>query len=328
MWNLSKDCPFRPVAGRGFFSANQWGWQAGMGKRIVVVLESCFGCGLCVRVCPTAFLRMAGDQPEAATHGCIGCGHCAAVCPTRAIEVEGCREDLGFRTFAENRQWLGWGEADVAGLVRLMRSRRSCRHYQPRAVPLDLLKDLVAIGTTAPSASNRQSWTFTIVAGRSGVETLGAGIADFYRRLNRLAASRSARMAARLFRRDALGRYYRHYYKSVVQGLQAWDKERRDILFHGAPAAIIIGSEADAGCPAADALMAAQNILLAAHALGLGSCMIGYAVEAMRREPAVGRGLGLSGRETVQAVIALGYPDEEYSRVAGRKPCTVRVVDG
>jgi nitroreductase/NAD-dependent dihydropyrimidine dehydrogenase PreA subunit len=299
-----------------------------MGEKTDVVLENCIGCGLCVRVCPTAFLRMVGDQPEAATHGCIGCGHCAAVCPTRAIEVEGCRENLGFRTFAEDRQWLGWGKADVVGLIRLMRSRRSCRHYQSRAVPLDLLEDLAAIGTTAPSASNRQGWTFTIVAGRGAMEALAARIAAFYRRLNRLAGSRSARLAARLFRRDALGRYYRHYYKSVVQGLQAWDEERRDILFHGAPAAIIIGSAAGAGCPAADALMAAQNILLAAHAMGLGSCMIGYAVEAMRREPAIGRGLGLPGEESVQAVIALGYPDEEYSRVAGRKPCPVRVVGG
>jgi nitroreductase len=74
-----------------------------------------------------------------------------------------------------------------------------------------------------------------------------------------------------------------------------------------------------------DALLATQNILLAAHAMGLGTCLIGFAVAAMERDPAIARFLGIPANEDVHAVIALGHPDETYLRIAGRKPFEMRV---
>ena len=65
--------------------------------------------------------------------------------------------------------------------------------------------------------------------------------------------------------------------------------------------------------------MAAQNILLAAHAMGLGTCMVGYAVEALNRDVGLKKLVAIPVAEVVQAVIVLGYPDEEYRRLTGRK---------
>lgn len=77
-----------------------------------------------------------------------------------------------------------------------------------------------------------------------------------------------------------------------------------------------------------DALLATQNILLAAHSMGLGSCLIGYAVAAMKRDPSIQRSIGIPAEEEIHAVIALGYPDEVYQRVAGRKKVTPRYFEG
>ena len=77
------------------------------------------------------------------------------------------------------------------------------------------------------------------------------------------------------------------------------------------------------GCPE-DALLATQNILLAAHCVGLGTCLVGYAVAVMRRERRVCRFAGLPDNETPYAVIALGYPDERYASMAGRRRMTIR----
>ena len=233
--------------------------------------------------------------------------------------MQGVKTNLDFVSFQENEKWLRWGDYNVAELVRLLRSRRSCRNYKKGVVPRPWLEDLVKIGTTAPSGSNSQKWTFTVLATRKEVVALGGGMASFFKQLNRLAASRIARLYSRLFSGDELGNYFRRYYKIVRQGLIAWEEEERDILFHGATAAIIIGSAPGGSCPKEDALMAAQNILLAAHAMGLGTCMIGYAVEALNRDAKLKELVVIPADEAVHAVIVLGYPAERYCRMAGRK---------
>jgi nitroreductase len=58
--------------------------------------------------------------------------------------------------------------------------------------------------------------------------------------------------------------------------------------------------------------------------MGLGTCLIGYAIEVMRRDKTLNRWLGIPENETPYAAIALGYPDETYATVAGRCRATVR----
>ncbi|MFZ5758891.1 MAG: nitroreductase family protein [Thermodesulfobacteriota bacterium] len=297
-----------------------------MTNTIGVLIDSirCSGCGRCLRVCPDRVFSLLEGRAVVSGRSCIGCGHCVAVCPEEAIVVSGVEPDLGFTTFTENRAWLPWGESDVAELVRLMRSRRSCRNYQTRPIPREMLRDLVKIGTTAPSGTNSQAWTFTVLAARVEVEELGNRVADFYRQLNRRAKNPLLRLLARFFMKDALGRYYRSYYQSIADGLRLWEEEGRDLLFHGATAALVVGSRPGGSCPAEDALLATGNILLAAHAMGLGTCLIGFAVEAMRRERFIPRALGMTADETIHAVIALGWPAETYREVTGRRPPVCR----
>ena len=75
-------------------------------------------------------------------------------------------------------------------------------------------------------------------------------------------------------------------------------------------------------------MLATQNILLAAHTMGLGSCLIGYAVAAMKKDPSIQQSIGIPLEEEIHAVIALGYPDEAYQRVAGRKKVLPRYYEG
>jgi nitroreductase len=110
--------------------------------------------------------------------------------------------------------------------------------------------------------------------------------------------------------------------------LEEWEVSGKDRLFHGATAAIIVGSKPGASCPTEDALLATQNILLAAHSMGLGSCLIGFAVSALKESPAIKSSIGIPDDETVYSVIALGYPDESYEAVAGRKKAETRYFEG
>ena len=53
--------------------------------------------------------------------------------------------------------------------------------------------------------------------------------------------------------------------------------------------------------------------------MGLGTCLIGYAVEPMKRDRHIGAKVGIPESETVYAVIALGKPKYRFARAAGRR---------
>ncbi|MFV0438343.1 MAG: nitroreductase family protein [Desulfopila sp.] len=293
---------------------------------VTVHQDICSGCGRCAMVCPHRLLRMVDRRPVLGDGECMGCGHCQAVCPAGAVQVEGLSTALGLATMAERLAAIQPGEYDSERLVQLLRSRRSCRNYTRQEVALALLEDLVRIGTTAPSGTNSQLWSFYLLPRRPDVEELGGLTADFFRQLNRMAKNPLYRFLSRLVLMKELANYYRQYYPAVVQALRQWDEEGIDRLFHGATAAIVVTCRKTASCPAEDAMLASQNILLAAHAIGLGSCLIGYVVEAMRRSARMRRRLSIPAEEEIYSVIALGYPAVAYSRVGGRRPVRPQVV--
>lgn len=286
---------------------------------------ACIGCGQCVEVCPIDTLGMQGGKAAVIGPRCLACGHCAAVCGPAAIRVDGIDpHSLDLKTLQVPSSWMPCGQYDASELVRLMRSRRSCRSYTEQAVEPAVLEDLVRIGTTAPSATNSQTWTFTVLPTRSAVEGLAADIGRFFKRLNRAAGNPLIRGTLALLGKPELAAYYRRQYASVQRKIAEWEESGRDPLFHGAPAVIVIASRPGGAMPQDDALLATQNILLAAHAMGLGTCLIGYAVAAMQRDASIQKNLGIPAEETVYSVIALGYPDRVFTRCAGRKPITLR----
>ena len=233
-----------------------------------------------------------------------------------------------YKTFTANKQWLPPGKYNTSLLVQLMASRRSCRCFTDRPVDRAMLEDLIKIGITAPSGTNSQSWTFTILPTRKAVASLAEHIARFFEKLNATAEKTMLRRFLKLIGKGELDAYYRGYYRKVKEALEEWRGSGKDRLFHGSTAAILVGSKPGASCPAEDALLATQNILLAAHSMGLGSCLIGYAVAAMKKDPSIRQSVGIPSEEEIYAVIALGYPDEVYQRAAGRKKVTPRYFEG
>jgi nitroreductase/Pyruvate/2-oxoacid:ferredoxin oxidoreductase delta subunit len=291
----------------------------------VIDKELCIGCGLCVKVCPLDTISMLNGKAVITGKESLSCGHCAAVCPEGAIRVNSIDKSiLSYSTFKEDKKWLKHGDFDTPQLVRLMRSRRSCRNYKEKQVDRNILEDLVKMGITDPSGTNSQGWTFTILPTRDTVLVLANQIALYFKKLNSMAEKGHLRLLMKLTGNRELDIYYKNYYETVKETLLEWENKGRDSLFHGAQSAIIVGSRPGATCPAEDALLATQNILLGAHSMGLGSCLIGFAVSAIKRDPKIKLTVGIPADEKVYAVIALGRPDEKYFGLAGRKPAVIR----
>jgi len=296
-------------------------------RKVTTVIdpEKCIGCELCVKVCPSETISMQEGKARVTGDRSLQCGHCVAVCPVDAVRVDAIdAQSLSFNGFDLKNVWLPPGESDTAHLVQLMASRRSCRNYSEQTVDRSVLEDLVKIGTTAPSGTNSQNWTFTIFPDPAAVNEFGQRIGSFFKNLNRMAEKRWMRKALKLIGKPALDNYYREYYQSVKDGLKEWELCGRDRLFHGATAVIVVATKPGGSCPEEDALLATQNILLGAHSMGLGTCLIGFAVEAIQNDSAMQQFLAIPAEETVCSVIAIGYPEEKYKGLTGRKKFVMR----
>ena len=292
--------------------------------------EKCIGCGLCVQTCPARTLSMDGDKAMVSGERCIACGHCLAVCPSDAVSVSalGQGSDAGqvpMNSFSFDRSYLKPGDFDPAQLARLMASRRSCRAFdEHKPLSRETLEDLVSFARMAPSASNNQMWTFTLLPDRLSVVRLLDEVAAAFDAINAMAQNPLARLAMKLLGKNDLENWRANYMESMVTRLNQWRDDGWDRFFYHAPAAMVIACKNEANMPVADCNLAAQNVMLAAHAMGLGSCYIGFAVNALKRRAEARRAVGLPEGETAHVVLALGKCKEKFQRQAGRLSAEVR----
>ena len=117
--------------------------------------------------------------------------------------------------------------------------------------------------------------------------------------------------------------------------LAVTDKETRDRLsklnaeimgaendpFYGAPVVLIVLADKSIPNRVYDGSLVMGNLMLAAHALGIGSCWIHRAKEEFERPEGqkILKSLGIEGEYEGIGHCILGYPDGEYPKPAPRK---------
>ena len=92
--------------------------------------------------------------------------------------------------------------------------------------------------------------------------------------------------------------------------------------YYGAPAMILVFGKKDAIAPVCDGSLAIGNLLLAAKALGLGSCWI-HCVNDLFKEEAAAAEWGVPAGYRPEGSVALGFPAGEAPAAKPRKEGTV-----
>ncbi len=193
--------------------------------------------------------------------------------------------------------------------LEIIRTRRSIRRYEPRAVPRELIDRLLDAAIRAPSAHNRQPWRFVVIESDATKRQLAEAMGEQLRR--DLAADGAP---PDFIERDA-GRSHARITSApllilicaTTSDMDYYPDEQR--------------RSNEALMAAQSTAMAGQNLLLAAHALGLGACWLCAPLFC----PAVVREtLALPDDWQPQGLITIGYAAEEKEKT--RYPIETRVL--
>jgi coenzyme F420-0:L-glutamate ligase/coenzyme F420-1:gamma-L-glutamate ligase len=201
------------------------------------------------------------------------------------------------------------GQITAENLYHAIYTRRSIRRFEPRPVPREVLLRLLDAATWAPSAHNRQPWRFVVLESEASkrllADTMAAQLAADLRAdgvSEEAIAKDTGRSRQRLTGAGALV-----VVCLTMADMDTYPDERRQSFEHQMAVQGVA--------------MAAQNLLLAAHAEGLGAV---WMCAPLFCQAAVREALDLPPDYEPQGVIALGYPAEERTR--SREPLETRVV--
>lgn len=318
---------------------------------VEVDMEKCDGCGRCVQTCPIQLLALTNGHPTSNNRydafRCIACDNCAAVCPKGAIaSTDVYRVFEGrFRNaelYAASQQTfprpLGDGtperfedyEDQLTETERVIYKRRSVRLFKKKQVPIQLVERIIEAGRFAPSAGNCQPWKFTVVQDPKLIEE----VCKKTERVLRLAAliafprNHSQFEKKPLHQRVATTIFSYRMPGSADQraagGAKAVFEDPDYNLFLHAPTVIFISCDKRGlGIVDLDTALCAENMVLAAHSLGLGTCLIGLCNFPFQFYPGLRKKLDIVPPFRLNVAIALGYPKGACDSVVKREPARV-----
>jgi F420 biosynthesis protein FbiB-like protein len=197
----------------------------------------------------------------------------------------------------------------MSDLFEVIHSRRSIRRFENLAVPAEMIDRLLDAACQAPSAHNRQPWRFAVIQSDDTKRRLAAAMGERLR-LD-LAADG---LPPEQIERDA-GRSYNRITGApllillclTLADMDHYPDEDR--------------AQNERLMAVQSAAMAGQNLLLAAHALGLGACWL---CAPLFCGDTVRDTLDLPDNWQPQGLITLGYPAETKQKT--RYPPGMRVL--
>lgn len=250
--------------------------------------QLCIGCGLCADDCVARNISVHSGKAYLGG-SCFCCGHCVAICPRNAVSIpEYDMEDVkaydkaGFHISPEI-------------LLNMIKFRRSIRSYKNQTLRNTDIQALAQAGRYTATAGNRQDCRFVFIQ-------------DKLEELKKLTWDGISRQ---LTSPDSP--------LQELQDMHLMKKENpaNDKLFFNAPAVLVVASVIPE-----NAVLAAQNIELMAHAMGIGVLYNGFLNLALSVIPGLDRWLHTEGR-SIAVTMLLGYPDVSYARTAPRKSADI-----
>lgn len=168
-------------------------------------------------------------------------------------------------------------------VIEAIKARRSVRSFEPLAVRSTDITMLLDAAIHAPSALNAQPWSFAVVQDRERLQRFSDGV----KRLTLANVAHDPKTG---------------HYESLLRS-ESFN------VFHGAATLIAISVVQPGVYGDAAAWVAAENLMLAAHAIGLGTCCVGMALPFLNTAEAKAE-LAVPSTARVVVAIVVGHPSD------------------
>jgi len=186
-------------------------------------------------------------------------------------------------------------EPETIGIFSVIRERRSVRNYADREVPDEALRAIIAAGTQAPTALGLQPWQFVVVRDR-----------DLMRRASDYCKPLLV---------EKIGAEPRPGTDEFLAAL----KSPEFSIFYNAPVLVLVLGARDTVSSVLDCTLCAENMMLAAWALGIGSSWVGAAT-LIEQNPDLLAALKVPDDHQVVAPLVFGYPASLLPKPTRREP--------
>lgn len=257
--------------------------------------ELCTRCGLCAKDCPSQVIDQSGTElPKtfpAKESLCIQCQHCLAVCPAGAVSIFG-------KNPKDSLPLAAGCSPGLDQMTLFLRGRRSVRHYKDENVDPALLQKLLATLANVPTGVNRRELTFRVIDDKGVMQQFREKVMAAF-----VVAEQNNRIPSHL--------------SYLLETLKVYKSEGRDVLFRGAPHALIVTAPKNAPCPNQDVPLALAYFDLLAQSAGLGTVWWGMLSMVLMALPEMGPYLGIPADHVYYAML-FGVPDIAYSRTVQR----------
>lgn len=134
-------------------------------------------------------------------------------------------------------------------VIECISTRRSGRTYTEEKIPQDVISELIVLGTKAATGSNQQPWGFVVLQDQQEIDQLSEKI-----------------------KKDLLDKIDDFPHLKQYENLMTNPKYH---VFNHSSCVLIIYGNTDSSYYEKDCTLAAANIMLAAHSMGIGTCWIG-----------------------------------------------------
>lgn len=202
---------------------------------------------------------------------------------------------------------------------RVILERRSVRRYKKKQVPEFMVKRILEAGRFAPSAGNCQPWKFVVIRENKLIDDITETVVGLCKKFKRIIDYRQPGCSWKKPIANLLVRLDPASLNPTPFGAITCIAQGKLDLWHQAPTVILIFKDVRGiGSPDLDCGIAGQNMVLAAHSMGLGTCWVSFAKMAFEKNRKWNKFFSIEYPYKFITSLSIGYPVGQPDGMVGR----------